>query len=93
MEEETKDPTTEPTTEEQTSELTEEQKRDARTAKNIVTVEEAGPCKKKIVVECFFGHVDEYKSEFAFNLASAIREATAKFALPKYITDAFDFVK
>jgi FKBP-type peptidyl-prolyl cis-trans isomerase (trigger factor) len=52
MEEEKKESTSEPTTaEEQTSELTEEQKRDVRTAKNIVTVEEAGPCKKKIVVE------------------------------------------
>ncbi len=36
---------------ETTVELTDEQKRDARTAKNTVTVEDTGPCKKKVVIE------------------------------------------
>lgn len=49
MEEETKQPSAEST--EETVELTEEQKRDARTAKNVVTVEDAGPCKKKVIIE------------------------------------------
>jgi len=49
MEEETKQPSVEST--EETVELTEEQKRDARTAKNVVTVEDAGPCKKKVIIE------------------------------------------
>jgi len=52
MEEETKESTAEPTVEEQQDERTEEEKkRDARTAKNLVTVEDAGPCKKKVAIE------------------------------------------
>ena len=34
-----------------TTETTEEQEQESRTSKNIITIEDAGPCKKKVVIE------------------------------------------
>ena len=46
---------------------------------------------KKLVVEEMFELIDEYKSEFAFDLLNEL-EKSSSFIIPDYIKDAFDFV-
>ena len=49
--------------------------------------------KSDIDVEAFFDEIASYKAEFAFNLVATLREAKTKLHLPKYIDDAFSFIK
>jgi len=46
-----------------------------------------------IDIESFFSEIDNYKSEFAFNLASELKEEAnrKRFTIPTYIQNGFDF--
>ena len=46
-----------------------------------------------IDVDSFFKEIDDYKSEFAFNLKKRLEKEGEGFTIPKYITDGFDFLK
>jgi predicted ATP-dependent endonuclease of OLD family len=48
-----------------------------------------------IDTESFFSEIENYKSEFAFNLASHLKEKPNMevFTVPQYIQDGFDFLK
>lgn len=45
-----------------------------------------------IDVENFYQLIEDYKSEFAFNLASILKENTEEFELPKSIKQGFNFL-
>ena len=49
--------------------------------------------KGAIDVESFFDEISSYKAEFAFNLVATLREAKSNLNPPRYIADAFDFIK
>jgi predicted ATP-dependent endonuclease of OLD family len=46
-----------------------------------------------IAVEAFFSEIERYKAEFAFSLASHLRESSETLSIPKYIEDAFNFLR
>ena len=48
-----------------------------------------------IDTESFFSEIENYKSEFAFNLASQLKEKANRegFTVPSYIQNGFDFLK
>jgi len=48
-----------------------------------------------IETEAFFSEIEKYKSEFAFNLASQLKEKSNRegFKVPTYIQNGFDFLK
>lgn len=46
-----------------------------------------------IDVEEFFDEIENYKSEFAFNLRRKLEKSGDGFTIPKYITDGFDFLE
>lgn len=56
-------------------------------------------CSKAFDINELFGCVEEYKSEFAFELAEAMEKTLMKspakkeFVIPQYILDAFKFIK
>lgn len=59
-------------------------------------------CKKqeiKLDIESMFGCIEDYKSDFAFELSDALNmemkknSKTQKFQIPKYIEDAFRFIE
>lgn len=43
-------------------------------------------------VEDFFKLIEEYKSEFAFNLSAELKGNRINFSIPNYIKDGFDFL-
>ena len=47
---------------------------------------------KQIKVEEFFSQIEEYKSTFAFNLATELEESDKPLVLPDYISEAFEFL-
>ena len=46
-----------------------------------------------IDIEAFFGEIAGYKAEFAFSLASYLRDSGTTLNIPKYIADAFTFLR
>ncbi|PGT78741.1 ATP-dependent endonuclease [Bacillus sp. AFS040349] len=48
---------------------------------------------KEIDTNSFFELVEEYKSEFAFNLCDELKKEDVEFKIPKYIKNAFEFIK
>jgi predicted ATP-dependent endonuclease of OLD family len=49
--------------------------------------------KDDIDAEAFFDEIANYKTEFAFNLVVEMRQPSTKLIPPKYIKDAFNFIK
>ncbi|WP_145573266.1 ATP-dependent nuclease [Yersinia mollaretii] len=47
---------------------------------------------KKLDVDEIFPSIEKYKSEFAFDLLSVLDKSHDGLIIPKYITDAFDFI-
>lgn len=53
----------------------------------------------KLDIESMFGCIEDYKSDFAFELSDALNmemkknSKTQKFQIPKYIEDAFRFIE
>lgn len=48
---------------------------------------------KEIDTNSFFELVEDYKSEFAFNLCDELKKENVDFKIPTYIKNAFEFIK
>ncbi len=48
---------------------------------------------KEIDTNSFFELVENYKSEFAFNLCDELKKENVEFKIPTYIKNAFEFIK
>ena len=48
--------------------------------------------RNKIKVEEFFSEIEDYKSAFAFNLATELEDSDKPLMLPDYISEAFEFL-
>lgn len=48
---------------------------------------------KEIDTNSFFELIEDYKSEFAFNLCDELKKEDVKFKIPTYIKNAFEFIK
>ncbi|KUP08423.1 ATP-dependent endonuclease [Bacillus coahuilensis p1.1.43] len=48
---------------------------------------------KDIDINSFFELIEDYKSEFAFNLCDELRKEDVEFEVPTYIKNAFEFIK
>jgi len=51
--------------------------------------------KSDIETEAFFSEIENYKSEFAFNLASQLKDKNnrVRFTVPTYIKNGFEFLR